>query len=363
MLVLFISTRLVLTVIGVISRLLIKPILGYPLTTYSPNLLLDLWGVWDTRWYLDIARNGYSTRVIGPTGETNTAFFPLYPLLARILGWVVRDPFVAGLIISNLCLLIAAVVLYRLVALDREAEVASASVKYLFLFPSAFILSGFYSESLFLMLLLLSFYCARRNRWFLAGVCGFFLALTRPVGIAVIVPLALLALERAGWRRRGVRAEVAALLLIPLGTALFALYLYQVTGRFLDFVQVPGSWGRYLSNPFIVLARGVAMGGNPQVVFGAAFGLLCLLILWGSGRWIGWSYGVLGTLLLLTPLASGMIPLRGMTRYALPVFPLYLILAEGGTRNRYVDQALTATLALLQGFLMVFWTNRSLLVI
>jgi len=359
---LFVATRVTLTIIGVISRLLIRPLLQQPLTTYSPKLLLDLWGVWDTRWYLDIATNGYSTRPIGPNGESNTTFFPFYPILARVLGWIVRDPYLAGLIISNVCLIVGAVVLYRLASLERGNAVGRNSVKFLFLFPSAFILSGFFSESLFLMLLLLCFFFAKTNRWLTAGIFGFLLALTRPLGILVFIPLGLLYLEKIDWKLRGIRLDVVSLLLIPLGLSAFGLFLFMRTGRFFDFVQVPGAWGRSLTNPFQVLVQGLRMD-SIHLVFGAVFAIACLLLLVASFRKLGATYEVLGLLLLLAPLASGMIPLRGTARYALPVFPLYFALAHLGGERKDLEQGLTIALALFQGFLMVFWTNRSLLVI
>lgn len=51
-----------------------------------------------------------------------------------------------------------------------------------------------------------------------------------------------------------------------------------------------------------------------------------------------------------------------MPRYLLPVFPLYLIFAEL-SNNSKVDQFVTLSLALLQGFLMVFWTMEFSLII
>jgi hypothetical protein len=361
-LVLYIATRVALTLIGLISRVLIKPLLQQPMTTYSDSLVLDLWGQWDTRWYLDIARNGYSTTVVGPNGETNTAFFPLYPFLVRVLGAGLGDYFLAGIVISNICLIIAAAVLYRLTALDRDKDTALGSVKYLFLFPSAFVLSGFFSEALFLLLAVLSFYFAKSGRWFLAGVAGFFVALTRPLGVLVIIPLAYEYLRSINWDLRRIGAKALYLGLIPCGLGVFSLYLFYRTGNPLDFLQKTGAWGRYLTNPFEVLFRGL-LAENLHVLFGAAFAAACLLLLVLSFRRIGGAYLILGLYSLLVPLSSGMVPLRGTARYALVIFPLYMILAGIARRHRYLDQALTIGLALFQGFLMVFWTNRSLLVI
>jgi hypothetical protein len=45
-----------------------------------------------------------------------------------------------------------------------------------------------------------------------------------------------------------------------------------------------------------------------------------------------------------------------MPKYILSIFPLYIILGKV-KENSTSDQVLTVTFAILQGFLMVFWTN------
>ncbi len=65
-----------------------------------PLRWLDVWGAWDTGWYLDISLNGYST-IQNQIHQTNIAFFPLYPTLMRIIGSITGNHYIAGLIISN----------------------------------------------------------------------------------------------------------------------------------------------------------------------------------------------------------------------------------------------------------------------
>ncbi|TMK50863.1 MAG: hypothetical protein E6G66_06945, partial [Actinobacteria bacterium] len=38
---------------------------------------------WDGGWYLLIARKGYPTSLVAAPGQSDHAFFPLYPLLIR----------------------------------------------------------------------------------------------------------------------------------------------------------------------------------------------------------------------------------------------------------------------------------------
>ena len=47
--------------------------------------------------------------------------------------------------------------------------------------------------------------------------------------------------------------------------------------------------------------------------------------------------------------------MTGLMRYSVVIFPFYILFARLG-EDKYVDQALTWSFALLQGFLMVFWS-------
>ena len=73
------------------------------------------------------------------TGEADYALFPLYPLLIRALGAVLGAVYLAGIAISNASLVRAAVLLYRLARLDRDAAAAERSVKHLLLLLTAFV--------------------------------------------------------------------------------------------------------------------------------------------------------------------------------------------------------------------------------
>jgi len=62
---------------------------------------------WDSYFYHDIATAGY-------TQIKSAAFFPLYPALMNLLGNLVGNVWAAGLIISNICWLIAGNLFYKL---------------------------------------------------------------------------------------------------------------------------------------------------------------------------------------------------------------------------------------------------------
>ena len=85
-------------------------------------------------------------------------------------------------------------VMYALTRNEFSEEIARRAVLYAAVFPTAFFFLAPYSESLFLLLVLLSFWSARRGRWAMAGATGALAALTRNLGV-LVVPLDLEYLE------------------------------------------------------------------------------------------------------------------------------------------------------------------------
>ncbi len=355
------ATRAVLWLIGLLSREILQPFLPLqePGAPFTSDPYLAVWGHWDTRWYLDIARRGYSPDLLPHTGEANYAFFPLYPLLMRVLGWVVGDVYLAGLLISNVSLGTAMLLLYRLVRLDAEAAVAERSVKYLILLPTAFLFSGVLTEALFVALNVAAFYAARQNRWWTAGVLGGLAALTRSNGALLVFPLAWMCFADAERRKRW-PVHLAALSLVPAGTALFALYTWMLVGDPLAFVHVQRAWHKMLANPVEVLGWGLR-ASTPQLRVGAWFGLFTLALSFGFCRVLGFPYFLVCVSAVLLPLSTGWPALFSMTRFVLCAWPVAILFARL-TRDHTLDVALTACLALLQGFFMVFWSNGSRMV-
>lgn len=360
----FIASRVVLTIIGCVSRIALAPFHEqYHVWNYSKHLWLDIWGVWDTGWYLSLAKFGYSPHVsLAPETlhQANYAFFPLYPLSIYLTNFITRDFFIASLVVSNISLIVACFLLFKLTEAYFNKIVALRAVKYLLVFPTAFIFSGGFSEALFLVLLLAVFLFAQRRQWLFVGIFGFLGALTRFIGIFVIIPLLFEYLEQVDFSFKKIKVDILFLLLIPLGTLAFSYYNFRLTGDFLAFIHIQDAWNRVLQNPMQVLVEGLR---NPNINFSfpAWTALLYFLIVniyyfWNevfSHTKIKLGWWLLCGYTLIVPLATG---ISSLPRYILVAFPMYIFLAKS-SENQTVDQLLTVTLALLQGFLMVFWSN------
>lgn len=356
---LFLVTRIVLSLIGVSSQMMLDKYHGQEYVwKYSDNKILDIWVVWDSGYYLNIAKGGYSTD-LGKSemtiGQANYGFFPLYPLLIKVVGFVLRSNLLAGIVVSNMALLVACFYLYKLMETRGDQKLALDAVKYLLLFPSAFILSGVFSESLFLMLLLAVFYYAKKNRWWLVGVLGFLLSLTRSIGVFVVLPLLYGYLKSKEFKVRMVGKDVLYLLLFPLGLGLFCWYNYTLTGDWLAFVHVQQSgWLHVLSNPLSVVGQGLYTKDIFRLL-NSLFLVLVVAMLVVNYKKLKVTDLILSGLFIVLPLTSGVVSLNSILRYLLPIFPLYILLAK--VVDKKYEQIVMAAMLLLQGFMMVFWVN------
>ncbi len=317
----------------------------------TDNLLLDVFGSrWDTGFYVSIAEEGYKYEGVE---FPSVAFFPLLPILMALLGGLVGDPLVAGILISNLSLLGAMVLFYRLVADQLGDKVAGRAVWYLAIFPSSVFGSAVYTESLFLLTSIGSLFLARRGRWAGAGLVGVAAALTRFQGFLVAV---LLAAE--WWRQRrespaGSGTPFTALLApaaTPLGTAAYMTYCWQAFGDPVAFLTAASAWGRVPRSPYATMAevlQAPAEGWGPALLAGRIhldnwidLGVVLLFVVMGCvllslKRWGDGLYVLLG---VTVSFGSGL--LMSQRRYMWMLFPVFVLVGQWGWRP-WVDRTVT----------------------
>ena len=159
--------------------------------------LLDTYVRYDSGWYHSIARDGYF--YAGPDVQSSVAFFPAYPAVVRVVGFVVPHLVVAGVLVTLACGAGVAVLFHRWVSGFLGERTASYALALLCCYPFAFYLFGvMYSDALFLVAVLGAFVLIERNQPLLAGLAGIVVTAARPVGVAVCVALVLRVLEVRG---------------------------------------------------------------------------------------------------------------------------------------------------------------------
>ncbi|MHB8703481.1 MAG: mannosyltransferase family protein [Candidatus Tyrphobacter sp.] len=317
----------------------------------SRHALLAVWGRWDAVHYLGIAAQGYH--------GIEAAFFPLYPLLIHILGVFTGNDLIAGLLISNAAFFFGLLYLYKLLEHEFDRVVARRAIFYVSIFPTAIYFSAVYTESLFFFLTVASFYYMRSQRWWIAGVLGFFAALTRAEGLLLAIPFAIEWFARYHSEPlRGLR-DAAAGLLIPIGLGLYMAYLWVLRGDALYFSHVQAHWGRQAAPPWVSVMNsfhGMLHATAGQTVANQAlelsFTALMLFVLIGGWRRLRLSYTAYMALSVLAPMCTA--SLMSMPRFGLVLFPMFAILAQWGERPWANNLIVAFSLPLLGLFTVLF---------
>ncbi len=301
-----------------------------------------LLGKWDGTWYLGIARHGYDTsltyRADGSLVNTNIVFFPLYPLLIRVLSWPL-GLLHAALLISWVSGVLGAVAI-RAVGeqlYDRRTGVLLAALWGIL--PTALVESMAYTESLLTALLALGLLFLLRRQWVAAGVTSLFAGLTHPTGLALAAAVDVCALLAIVRRADGWRPWVGGLL-APLGTVGYLAWVGIELGRWdgYSFMQdrgwrnspsVTGTWHEVqliLTNP-------------DQLGYYVALAVVLLAILAAAALTWGRPRAPLAVLVftgvsIAAALSSGPTYFHSKARFLLPVFTLLLPLAVPLARQR-----------------------------
>ena len=304
---------------------------------------------WDGAWYRDIATVGY-----GGLPDEALRFFPLYPLVGRL----VAAPFgggagVALVVVANVLAIAVGVLVHRTVLAERDdPPLAGRAVALTMLFPSAFVLVWAYSEALFLVGAVGAILAARRRWWWLALVAGIVAGATRPLGLLLVVPLAYEALaaqrgaDGAGGATDGrgwwpTVARWAGVVGPIVGTGGYLAWVGRSTGDALAPFTVQSPLRGDAVDPLSRLLQGLGdlagaerWGDGLHVPFVVAGVALVVVVF---RRWPA-IYGLTAAVLLVAAVSAD--NLNSFERYALNAFPLVLALASVTDHPRWERGAL-----------------------
>jgi hypothetical protein len=329
-------------------------------------VLLEGWFRYDGNWYELIVTRGYSLNA--PGQQANVAFFPAYPLLVRVVDVVVRDAVLAGILVTALAGCGAVVLFHRWCCERVGPDLARAAVAVLLAYPYVWYLFGaVYADAVFLAAALGAFVLLDRGHPVWAGLAGVVATAARPVGVAVVLGLVAVTLQRAAdrpgpparglvdrWRGR-LRWSDAAVLTSIGGLAAWSTYLWVRFDDPLLFSKIQGASGwdqeggphtwfkvtlvdniRHLpqwigdavDNPGIF---GYSPWSSVLYTLGTVFqGLLVLgafLLVPRIARRLGWGYALYVAAVMGIPLL-GSKDFQGCGRYLLAAFPVFLVVAQ-----------------------------------
>lgn len=265
---------------------------------------------WDGGHFLTIAKFGYQEKYL-------YAFFPLYPVTINLVSKITGDYLIAALLISIVSAFLTIQILYRLILLDFGKILAEKTIIFLLIFPTSFFLITAYSESLFLLLVVSSFYFFRKEKLFWATLFAGFASGTRLAGLAVSLAIIFQIITTSGINKKN-----RIILLTPMGFIIYCIYLFNATGDpFYFLYSETSNWQRSLSIPGLSFWQTLKNQNYIELVFGI-FGLGMVL---RSFRFLPAVYSVYGLFSILLPVATS--SLVSIPRFILPIFPIFILLS------------------------------------
>lgn len=320
---------------------------------YKKISVLSSFMTWDSQHYLFLSDHGYR-----PDQESDR-FYPLFPGLIHLGSTFFHNSFWGGIVISNIISLFAILLFYAFVKKHFDEKVAFFSSLFLLAFPTGFYLSLIYSEGLFLLLTLCFFWFLYKEEYFVAGLFSFFLPLTRPVGIFITVPFAIVLLFSV-WKKAAKNNMQLFKLLHVLwpfaGLCALFLFMNAKTGyafeTFLLDKMVAGQWNAFnIFNPLIFLKSlftfPLALHGFTNSIIDRVFFISFLISL-------PFLYRSVPKSLFFYAILMGGVPLFGSfmsyTRYLFMAFPIFILLGKLfiEKKNRFFLYSLLGLFIILQ---------------
>lgn len=329
----------------------------YRMVRFDASQLLNAWSHWDAGWYLSIVKSGYNL------ASSNTAFFPLYPLLVKIFSFIFGIK-LAAYLVNTFALFGTLVGLYKLVKIDLDDQTAWRAIYYFLLFPTAVFLTAYYGEITFLFFAVWTFYFTRKQNWRTAAFFGFFAGLARIEATALLIFMVYEYLYSVKFNLKNIKLVSLYCLSPFLGISAYAVYLQLKFGDFLLFLKSHSAWDRTLTLPWDTIGDYIYTFfqfniATSHYYLARSFDLGFLIALLTIGCYMilkfRISYGLFVIFIsLMTTLTS---TLSSTTRKALVTFPVIILLAKHG-KNQVFNFAVLMLFASLFALFIFRYVNN-----
>lgn len=328
--------RLILFVIAIPAIFLITPHTRFTNLTELPSAsnIFSMWSNFDGLHYIDLAKYGYGYQ---QKTDMDYAFFPLYPLAMHAFNFF-GSYLASGLILSHIFLILALFYLYKLINIDQKAKIARSAIYLLLLYPASFFFGSVYTESLFLLLIVLSFYSARKNNFFLAGIFAALASATRITGIFIWPALVYeFWLHYGKSIKKSLTPYALWLLLPPLGLLSYMRFQAFKTGDPFFFIHIQSNFtGRSVDKLIMIYqvffryAKMMIFINHADPLFYTVLlellsATLILAVLFFSFKKIRFSYWIFILLSYFLPTFTG--TFMSMPRFTIVLFPVFIYLA------------------------------------
>ena len=341
----------------------------FQINYFQPNLpavidhsFIKAWSNFDGVHYVNIASKGY---------VNEARFFPFLPIIIYVLSignLYFPLTFLISIILPNFIFLAALDMFYKLLKLDYNEKVSLDTIKLLIIYPLSFFFITVYTEGLFLLLTITSFYFMRKKMWLYAALTAMLLASTRFVGIFIIPALIL---EYITTEKPKNLINYSKIILYSavssLGLIAYSIFNFVKWNDFLYHLNAHGDLGNGRSTSGLVIPPQAIyrylkiLMTMPYTYFewwiallelsSFLFGTLLLFIAWKKK--VRLSYLLFASLAFLLPSFSG--TFSGLPRYVIVAFPIFIAMAL--IDNKYFKVLYFSFSIILLFLLLMFFTK------
>ncbi len=352
---LFVFWRISLFFLTYLGSIIFAKVANGGIGAIGPGHNFDFWASW-AQWdggnYYYIAKYGYASPNL-------YAFFPLYPVLIKLTSYLFfGNVLLSGLIVANLFALTFFIILFQLVKIKFNEKLAYLSIITFLTFPTSYFLGAMYSESLFVLLVVLALLALEKKRFFWAGAAASLAAITRVVGVFLVFAIIWSYLQSIDFDFKKINYKILAIPLSITSIAAYCAYLYHNFKDPFYFFSVQQTWHRSLTNPFITiysyLSQNLASKPFNDYLDVAVTVLFLILLVWGVKKIpIGW--WLFATLTIVIPASTS--TLTSMPRYALSSVPTFIIMADLLKNNQLLQILIWGSFLVIQVALAIMFVN------
>jgi len=348
-------TRIVILTTPLIFKMLIFNENSY---TNFTNFLNQNLVRWDAHHFLYISKNWY---VSHGDAANYIVFQPLYPFLIKITNLIVGNHLISALIISNFAFILGVIVFYKVLRIDYPERISERAAVLLSIFPTSYFFSLPYAESVFFLLVISSFYLARKQKWFGAGIMISLAGITKYFGF-ILIPAFLfeiykleksskklifrqklnLLLKKISFSKNLNKYKPLLAIILPsifsLGIYLYInIYLFESPFAFSQILK--DHWYKTISPPWkgIIGAVEMSKGWNPTSIMIGSVEAITTIVAWAlvpfSFKKLQPSWAVYYFLGVLLFSSTGF--LLSTPRYLLSLPPFFLILSLLVKKEKY----------------------------
>lgn len=288
---------------------------------------------WDSIWYYAISQYGYGFSI--GTWEAKAGFFPLYPIVVRIVAQLFGlNIFWAGIIASICCTAVALVFLSRYLKLRFDVTESEAEyIQFIYLCsPAALFLVSAYSEAMFIMLVVVGLWARANNRTWLCFIVFFLAGLTRLHALAFACAIFMDAIYFS-WRLKKVQVgKILDGVSVITGVGAFFGYLWLKFGDPFHYFNLKEKYWGNMNRDFFLDWQSSILGGlsttpNFAGLMNLADNFLPLLygvvLIWLWRREYILEAGIIIFVILMSVVGGSF---WGFSRYSLVLFSALVIL-------------------------------------